>query len=210
MRRLYHYPLSPFSRRVRLALAHKGLEATLVDPRSEPERRSEVHTLNPLRTVPVLVEEGGFAIGDSLAITRYLDAAYPDRPVWPTAAEELGRDLRITALVDGALHTVVDLGTRYHLLSTSETWRSVAAEMMTRVQSALDEVGRTVADLPAQRWSAAEMWLTTAVAWLEGLPARAATFPPAAHIVGLGWSVPAALSAWATPHLGRAEVRALG
>jgi len=210
MRRLYHYPLSPFSRRVRLALAHKGLEATLVDPRSEPERRGEVHALNPLRTVPVLVEEGGFAIADSLAITRYLDAAYPERPVWPTAADELGRDLRITALIDGALHTVVDLGTRYHLLSTSEAWRSVAAEMMTRVQSALDEVGRTAADLPAGRWSAAEMWLTTAVAWLEGLPARAATFPPAAHIVGLGWSVPAALSAWATPHLGRAEVRTLG
>src|SRR5262245_17888466 len=104
MRQLYHFPLSPFSRRVRLALLHKRLDAKLIDPRSESERRVEVNQLNPLQTVPVLVEDDGFVIADSLSITRYLDCAYPGAAIWPTAPADARRDLRLTALIDGALH----------------------------------------------------------------------------------------------------------
>jgi glutathione S-transferase len=209
MRRLYHFPLSPFSRRVRLALAHKRLEVALIDPRTEPERRAEVNHVHPLQTVPVLVEDDGFAIGDSLSITRYLDCAYPEGPIWPTEPTDARRDLRLTALVDGALHTLVDLGTRYHLLSTADVWASVSGMMMTRVQAALDEVGQRAHELPAGRWSAAEMWLLTAVSWLEGLPARASSFPPASQIVALGWKLPPALSEWARPRFAEQPWRAL-
>lgn len=79
MRRLYHLPLSPFCRKVRIALAEKGLGYEL---RVELpwERRVEFIALNPAAEVPVLVEEGEHqVIADSQAICEYLDEAYPDR-----------------------------------------------------------------------------------------------------------------------------------
>jgi hypothetical protein len=60
MRVLYHLPLSPYSRKVRLALAEKRLPADL---RAEKvwERRPEYLELNPAGTVPTLVEDNGLA-----------------------------------------------------------------------------------------------------------------------------------------------------
>ena len=53
MRTLYHYPLSPQSRRVRVALAEKGLEFESVI--EQPwRRREEFLALNPAGEVPVL------------------------------------------------------------------------------------------------------------------------------------------------------------
>jgi len=48
------------------------------------------------------------------------------------------------------------------------------------------------------------------VIWLEGLPARTATYPPAKWVVDLGWSLPPALSAWADPHRWREDVLSTG
>ena len=79
---LYHFPTSPFARRVRLALAHKKLSAELRDARAVPEHRAEVNRLNPLHTVPVLVDEGTVVV-DSTAICHYLERKFPDPPLWP-------------------------------------------------------------------------------------------------------------------------------
>ena len=79
MRRLYHIPLSPFCRKVRVALAEKGLGFEL---RTELpwDRRPEFLALNPAGEVPLLVEEDErIVIPDSQAICEYLDEAYPDR-----------------------------------------------------------------------------------------------------------------------------------
>lgn len=61
MRTLYHLPLSPFSRKVRLVLAEKRLP---YDARTEKvwERRAEYLELNPAGTVPTLVEDNSLAI----------------------------------------------------------------------------------------------------------------------------------------------------
>jgi hypothetical protein len=48
------------------------------------------------------------------------------------------------------------------------------------------------------------------VAWLEGLPARAQTFPPVRAVASLGWTLPPALSSWADAHRRREDVLALG
>ncbi len=71
MRTLYHLPLSPFSRKVRLVLAEKRLP---FDLRTEKvwERRPEYLDLNPAGTVPTLVEDNGLAIPDSGVICEYL------------------------------------------------------------------------------------------------------------------------------------------
>ena len=58
MRLLYHLPLSPFSRKVRLALAEKRLGFELAVEKVW-ERRPEFLALNPAAQVPVLVEDDG-------------------------------------------------------------------------------------------------------------------------------------------------------
>ena len=81
MRTLYHYPLSPSSRRVRVALAEKGLEFEPVI--EQPwRRREEFLALNPAGDVPVLVEDDGFALVGG-AICEYLDEEYPRMPLMP-------------------------------------------------------------------------------------------------------------------------------
>jgi glutathione S-transferase len=77
MRTLYHLALSPFSRKVRVALREKNLEFTL---RVEKvwERQSEFLALNPAGTVPVLVDEDGTTLADSSVICEYLEDLYPD------------------------------------------------------------------------------------------------------------------------------------
>lgn len=77
MRVLYHLPLSPFSRKIRLVLSEKRLPFEL---RLEKVwlRRPEYLELNPAGTVPTLVEENGLAIPDSAVISEYLEEAYPD------------------------------------------------------------------------------------------------------------------------------------
>ena len=79
MRILYHLPVSSFCRKVRLALAEKGLGFEL-HTEYPWQRRSEFVQLNPAAQVPVLVEETArHVISDSQAICEYLDEAYPDR-----------------------------------------------------------------------------------------------------------------------------------
>jgi glutathione S-transferase len=67
---------SPFCWRIRMALAHKGLEAELV-----PWRFTEASALRfaHYEKVPVLVD-GERVVTDSTVIAEYLDATYPRTP----------------------------------------------------------------------------------------------------------------------------------
>jgi glutathione S-transferase len=77
MRILYHLPLSPYSRKVRMVLAEKRLPFEL---RVEKvwERQPGYLELNPACTVPTLIEDNGLVIPDSRVIGEYLEEAYPD------------------------------------------------------------------------------------------------------------------------------------
>jgi glutathione S-transferase len=215
-RALYHFPTSPFSRRARLALAHKKLDVALRDARQEPALLDEARALSPIKTIPILVEPDGRALGDSVAIMHYLDAAYPDAPaLWPRGdARAASAALEVAALVDVALDTIVDLGSRYFDLRADAAWPGVKGEMLGRAQRALDALADRAASwkptVLASGWSAADMCVLTMTAWLEGLPARASTNKNVGQIVTLGWTLPAALSTWADAHRARADVIALG
>lgn len=80
---LYHSPTSPNSRRVRIFLAEKDLKVPLVAvDLGNGEQHSEAYrAINPRRVVPTLVLEDGTAIGEVPAIMRYLDEAFPDKPL---------------------------------------------------------------------------------------------------------------------------------
>ncbi|MBI1327709.1 MAG: glutathione S-transferase family protein [Alphaproteobacteria bacterium] len=77
MRTLYHLWLHPFSRKVRIILAEKGLE---FDLRIEKiwERRTEFLAMNPAGDVPVLIEPDGTTLVNSWVICEYLEEVYPN------------------------------------------------------------------------------------------------------------------------------------
>lgn len=77
MRLLYHFPLSPFSRKIRLIMAEKKLEFELKEERTW-ERRPAFLALNPAGDVPVLVEDEGEPLADSQAIAEYLEEIAPE------------------------------------------------------------------------------------------------------------------------------------
>ena len=88
--RLYHAPASPNSRRVRMFLAEKGISVPLVsvDLAAGEQHRDAYLAINPRRVVPTLVLEDGTAIGEVLAIWRYLDEIYPATPLLGTTPKE--------------------------------------------------------------------------------------------------------------------------
>lgn len=76
MRILYHLPLDPGSRKVRLILAEKGVAAEL-KTEAVWERREGFLRLNPAGEVPVLVEDDGTVLSDATVISEYLEELYP-------------------------------------------------------------------------------------------------------------------------------------
>ena len=80
MIRVWRIPFSTNVERVALALAHKGLSTEWVDvPRNE---RKAVIEISGQPLVPVL-EEDGRVVSDSTAILEYLEARYPEPPLYP-------------------------------------------------------------------------------------------------------------------------------
>lgn len=69
---LFHHPICPHSRFVRLALEEYGVSPRLVEERVW-ERREEFLEFNPAATTPVLVEEGTPPVPGAGVIAEYLD-----------------------------------------------------------------------------------------------------------------------------------------
>ncbi|MEQ9036849.1 MAG: glutathione S-transferase family protein [Silicimonas sp.] len=81
MIRLYHVPLSPFCRKVRLSLAEKRLEVELVEERYW-ERDPDFMRRNPAGKVPILKMDG-LTLSESTAICEYIEERYPEPPLMP-------------------------------------------------------------------------------------------------------------------------------
>lgn len=82
MRVLYHFPVHAGCRRVRLALAEKGVACEL-QTEQVWQRREGFLRMNPAGEVPVLVEQDGAIVPGSGVITEYLEEAYPDPTLLP-------------------------------------------------------------------------------------------------------------------------------
>ena len=103
MRVLFHIPLSPYCRKVRVALKEKGLPFEL-KLENVWERREEFLRLNPAGKVPVLVEADGTAIPDSTAITEYLQEVQPQPDLLGASPAQRAETRRLVAWFDGKLH----------------------------------------------------------------------------------------------------------
>lgn len=74
---LYYHPRSPYSHKVMIALAEKGVAFEPVMIRPDDERFAK---LTPLKKVPLLVLDDGWKIPESTIIIEYLDTHFSTGP----------------------------------------------------------------------------------------------------------------------------------
>ena len=106
MRILYHFWLSPFSRKVRIALFEKGLEAEIVVEKYW-DRRQEFLAMNPAGQVPVLSEADGTVLSDSQAIVEFLEDCHPEPNLLGLDPLDRAECRRLVAWFDGKFHQEV-------------------------------------------------------------------------------------------------------
>mgnify|MGYP003365086730 CR=1 FL=1 len=167
---LYHLPLSPQSRQVRLVLGEKRLPCELKTERVW-ERRDDFLAMNPAGDVPVLTEENGMVIPNAGVICEYLEEAYPDTPL-------MGRTLRDRV-------EVRRLVAWFNEKFAAEVTRNLLGEKVDKRLS-----GRGLPDGQALRAGYANMrfhldyigWLAETRAWLAGPSLSVADFAAAAHL----------------------------
>jgi glutathione S-transferase len=105
MNRLYHYPLSPFCRKVRLSLAEKRIEVELVEERYW-EQDADFLRRNPAGKVPVL-KLGNRTMAESAAICEYIEEAWPAPPLMPKDPEGRYEVRRLVSWFDDKFHAEV-------------------------------------------------------------------------------------------------------
>lgn len=190
MRLLYHLPLSPFARKVRLVLGEKRLPFE-VQLEKVWERRPEYLALNPAGTVPTLVDENRLVVPDSGVICEYLEEAYPETPLLGRKPAERVEVRRLVAWFDGKFAREV-------------TANLLGEKFMKRLS------GRGNPDASALRAGYANMrghmdyigWLSETRKWLGGDTLSLADFAAAAHLSALDfagdvdWSMSPATKDW--------------
>ena len=190
MRVLYHLPLSPYARKVRLVLAEKRLPFELRVEKAW-ERRPEYLELNPAGTVPTLIEDHGMVIPDSAVICEYLEEAYPDNNLMGHTLAERIEVRRLANWFDGKFAAEVTnnlYGEKYLRRLTRRGNPDPAAIRTgyTALRYHLDYIG----------------WLAETRKWLAGGALSLADFAAAAHLstldfIGeLDWSISPPAKDW--------------
>ncbi len=174
MLRLFHLPLSPFCRKVRLTLAEKRLEVELVEERYW-ESGADFLRRNPAGKVPILRHEGRM-LAESQAICEYLDELHPEPRLMPTDPAGRYEARRLCAWFDDKFHNEVTANLLYERVNKkimgrgypdSERIKTGAA----RVKYHLDYMH----------------WLLEHRRWLAGNTMTLADFAAAAHLSSLDY-----------------------
>ena len=117
--KLYTYFRSSASYRVRIALALKGRahESVFVNLPKAEHQGGEYRAVNPQALVPSL-EDGGHLLIQSLAIMEYLDEAYPEPPILPSAPLDRAYVRAVSQIVACEIHPLNNLRTLKHIRAT--------------------------------------------------------------------------------------------
>lgn len=97
---------SPYARKVRIALAEKGIAFELLtevpwnDTTSTPK-------FNPLEKLPVLILEDGSSVYESSYILQYLELKYPTPPMLPADVDGILAARKLEVLCDGVCDALV-------------------------------------------------------------------------------------------------------
>ncbi len=154
---LYHAPLSPFCRKVRLTLSEKRIDTDLQEERYW-EQSADFLRRNPLGRVPVLRIDG-LTMSESQPICEYLDEVYPNPPLMPTDPRARYEVRRVCAWFDVAFHdevTVKILGERVTKKLTKAGYPDSkrVKEGVTRIKYHLDLMTEM---LDRRRWLAGDV-----------------------------------------------------
>jgi len=167
--RLLGTDTSPYTRKVRLVLAEKGIPCSYeAAPPREPG--SPVPQANPLGRVPTLILDDGTAVYDSPVICEYLDAL-GDRPVLIPRGDPAAR-MRVRrweALADGIMDSAVVM--RVESLRPAE--RQDPATLALHDAAVGRAVAHAARELGAREWceggaiSLADLALVSALGYLD-------------------------------------------
>ena len=95
---LYGAPMSTYVRTARMTCVEKGVAYSL-QHQTIQEIRSEAHrALHPFGKVPAM-RHGDLVLYETLAICRYIDAAFDGPPLQPTEPEAIGRMEQWTSVI---------------------------------------------------------------------------------------------------------------
>lgn len=169
MIRLHHVPLSPYCRKIRIALREKELAAELVEVRPW-ERDDAFLALNPAAEAPVLVDQG-LVVCDSQAIADYLEDGYPETTLYGRSLEQRNETRRLVAWFDSKFNREV----------TDLLWREKLLKRLRRAGTPSSEALRAgAANIRGHLGYIA--WLFESRRWLAGDELSMADIAAAAHL----------------------------
>lgn len=136
---LYTNKLCPYSHRVRVVLAEKGVvaEEVEIDPNYPHE---DVSTLNPYGTVPMLVDRD-LVLYESNVILEYLEERFPHPPLMPVYPVSRARSRLMLIRVDRDWYSIADRIEK----SQTETDKEAARQ---ELQDSILSVAPIFADTP--------------------------------------------------------------
>ncbi|MEL6169810.1 MAG: glutathione S-transferase family protein [Pseudomonadota bacterium] len=174
MNRLYHVPLSPFCRKVRLCLAEKKVEVELVEERYW-EQGVDFLRRNPAGKVPVL-KMGDLTLSESGAICEYIEEIHPSPPLLPRTPEGRYETRRLVAWFDDKFHHEVTTNLLYERVNKKIT------------KEGYPDSGNVKAGAKAIKFHLDYMgWLLDQRRWLAGDTMTVADFAAASHLSALDY-----------------------
>ncbi|MFK7871323.1 MAG: glutathione S-transferase family protein [Roseobacter sp.] len=174
MARLFHVPLSPFCRKVRLSLAEKKIEVELVEERYW-EASPDFMRRNPAGKVPILKIDG-VTMTESAAICEYIEETRPEPPLMPQDPAARAEVRRLIGWFDDKFHNEV---------TSKLLYERVNKKMM---QQGYPDSGNVKAGAKAIKYHLDYMaWLLDHRRWLAGDAMTLADFAAAAHFSALDY-----------------------
>ena len=174
MARLYHVPLSPFCRKVRLSLAEKKIEVELVEERYW-EQDADFLRRNPAAKVPVLRLDG-MLMAESAAICEYIEETRPDPCLMPKKPAERLEVRRLVSWFDDKFHHEVTSKLLYERVNKKMTGEGYPDS--SNVKSGAKAIKYHIDYLS---------WLLDHRRWLAGDNMTLADFAAAAHLSSLAY-----------------------
>ena len=135
---------SPYARKVRIALAEKGIPFEL---QTEVPWHAATATpqFNPLEKLPVLILEDGSAVYESHYILEWIEAKYPDPPLLPADIDDRLLARRFEVLCDGTCDAFV-LMFFEQMREPSRQSPEWIARQRRKVEGGLRETARLIGD----------------------------------------------------------------
>jgi glutathione S-transferase len=174
MARLFHVPLSPFCRKIRLSLAEKKIECELVEERYW-EKDPDFLRRNPAGKVPVLRLDG-IMMSESAAICEYIEETRPEPSLLPSDPAQKLEVRRLVSWFDDKFH---------HEVTSKLLYERVNKKMM---KSGYPDSKNVKAGARAIKFHLGYLtWLLDHRRWLAGDTMTLADFAAAAHLSSLDY-----------------------